>query len=379
MPVLGLPVSQLSNGARERRSGVLPADPPRAHASGPAPYRVMVAGGSLVAGHGVLTHELGLTGAIARGLSRLTGHGTDVESIVVPSPSSAALARILRRRDLSRFDALVLVLDPVKGLPQVADAARQINRLVEELWKRMVPAASITVAMPQTGSEIDEVVQAAFQTAVRQGAAALTRIVALPGGSDADAAVQRYARWGAAIASTVAAGLVEPMVWSDPVEQLDERARTAEIRRLGALDGEWEALFHRVVGSARRAYGVQSASISVLHAQDAQYLARQGIDREFVPRSQTICDVALRTYGGVIVGDAQADPRFADFPLVRSGHVRFYAGYRVEGPNGQPVAALCVFDPEPRAVRSQDIDLLRDFAILAERTIWERAAMEQRR
>src|SRR5689334_7643334 len=56
---------------------VLPVDPPRSHASGPAPYRILAVGGRLLAGHGVTTHDLALTGAVARGFARLTGHGAD--------------------------------------------------------------------------------------------------------------------------------------------------------------------------------------------------------------------------------------------------------------------------------------------------------------
>jgi hypothetical protein len=58
---------------------------------------------------------------------------------------------------------------------------------------------------------------------------------------------------------------------------------------------------------------------------------------------------------------------------VRSGAVRFYAGHRIDSPEGQPVAVLCVFDGEPRSVRGQDIALLRDFACIAERRIREHA------
>ena len=102
-----------------------------------------------------------------------------------------------------------------------------------------------------------------------------------------------------------------------------------------------------------------------------RYFARQGFDIPVVTREQTICDLALHTYGGVIVGDARADDRFRQFPLVVDGAVRFYAGYRVESPDGQPIGVLCVFDSDPRPVLLQDLALLRDFAASAERRLWE--------
>ena len=114
-----------------------------------------------------------------------------------------------------------------------------------------------------------------------------------------------------------------------------------------------------------------AASFSIIDGERTRYFVRQGFDTSSVPREESICDLALRSYGGLIVGDAAADSRFKRFPLVESGAVRFYAGYRVESPDGQPLGVLCVFDPEPRPVLAQDLALLRDFAASAGRRLWE--------
>jgi GAF domain-containing protein len=371
--VLGLPLRRPLNETDLRVRSVLPVDPPRAHASGPAPYRVLAVGGRLLAGRGVTTHDLALTGTLARGVAGSTGHGVDVESIVLDRVTVPSMMQALADRDLLRIDALVLVLDTVAGGARPADLARRLHRLVDDAARRMLPASSITIALPAPTGGQESVEQAAFVEAVSSGAAALTRIVVLPDAQDAEGPAHRFATWGRAMASTVAESLIEPAVWSDPTEQLDEDRRSAAVQRLGPLDAEWEAEFQRLVDLAKRAYGARSASVAVIDGVHARYLARRGVDDERLPRRQTICDVALRTYGGVIVGDAQQDDRFRHLPIVRSGRLRFYAGYRLESPEGQPVGALCVFDPEPRTVHGQDIALLRDLAVMAERRIWERS------
>ena len=352
--------------------GIRPLDPPRARASGPAPYRILAVGGDLLAGHGVLTHDLALTGSLARGLARLLGHGVDVQSVVAHRTTLAATARALRSRDLSRIDALVLVLDQVGDRWHVARAATRVNKLVEDLSNRMVPGASITLVVPPRAvwqrSERD---MATLAMAVRDGAAALTRVVHLTGRLQVQGHAQLYKTWAETIATSMAESLIDPLVWLDAVDQIDEPRRQTAVRRLGPLDAGWQAAFRRIVEFSSRAYGTSCASISIVDGDRTRYLSRRGFDIEALEREQSLCELALRTHGGLIVGDAKADPRFNTFPVVQSGQVRFYAGYRIESPDGQPVGVVCVFDDQPRPVLSQDIALLRDFATAAERRIWE--------
>jgi hypothetical protein len=49
--------------------------------------------------------------------------------------------------------------------------------------------------------------------------------------------------------------------------------------------------------------------------------------------------------------------------------VTFYAGYRIEGPGGAPLGALCVFDPAPRTVEERDLAPLRDLVIRTQRLL----------
>ena len=52
---------------------------------------------------------------------------------------------------------------------------------------------------------------------------------------------------------------------------------------------------------------------------------------------------------GLVVPDAQRDPRFDCNPLVTGEpHIRFYAGRRLTTPDGLPLGALAVLDTQPR-------------------------------
>lgn len=56
----------------------------------------------------------------------------------------------------------------------------------------------------------------------------------------------------------------------------------------------------------------------------------------------------------MVVEDATLDSRFSLNPLVtEKPGIRFYAGYPIEGPDGNRLGALCVVDYEPRSVSEE--------------------------
>jgi hypothetical protein len=198
----------------------------------------------------------------------------------------------------------------------------------------------------------------------------MAKLLELPGLSAAEPSWAHRQR-AAILAEHLRPRLREPNLWREPLDPIDETARQASVERLGVRDDEWETEFARIVALARAAYGTRFAALSVIDGDRTSYTVRRGFTARELPREQTICDTALRAHGGLVVGDARDDPRFQDCKSVRDGAVGFYAGYRVESPEGQPVAVLCVFDPEARSVPESDVLLLRDLALAAQRRLWE--------
>jgi hypothetical protein len=377
VPSLALPAPRSRLFDVPSRLTVLPDDMPQGHASGAAPFRLLLLGADAVAGRGVRSHQLSLAGCLARAIAGNTGHGADVDLVVADRSTPGHLDDLLRQHDVTGLDGVVLVLDDGRRARVPAAFGPELRRLLMSLLDRLPQGSPITVVVAPRlrDSEAEPMRDAGLFTklcdAVTAAVGPLASVVSLPAGSGSSPSAGLYRAWADEIACALLPNLEDPQLWRGPARPLDERARQRAVRELGRLDEAWEAEFERFVCFARAGYGTRSASLSVIDGPRTRFLVRQGVDFEELPREDTICDSVISAPGGIIVGDARQDPRFRDIPPVADGTAAFYAGYRVESPNGQPVAVLCVFDPEPRPVLTQDIALLRDLALAAQRRVWE--------
>ncbi|MBW4042493.1 MAG: GAF domain-containing protein [Acidobacteria bacterium] len=376
MPGTTVPARRTVVDHTNGRLSILPSDMPQGHSSGPAPYRFLLVGGEFVAANGVRSHELGPAGCLARSLSGRTGHGTDVDLVVSDKPTVAHLGMLLRRQRLEGLDGLVIVVSPGRHPWGLAAYGAELRTLLVSTADRMPFGSEVTVvaAPPLDASGIpavDDARYSRFLGAVASAARPFATVIGLTANPGGITAADRYRRWADEITDVLCPRLLEPTMWRDPDRLIDEAARLQAVHRMGPLDPRWETEFTRSVSLARAAYGTRSAALSVVDGSGTRFVARQGIEFDSLPRDDTICGSAVSVRGGLIVGDARTDARFQDISPVRNGQAAFYAGYPVESPDGQPVAVLCVFDPEPRPVLSQEIAPLRDFALAAQRRIWE--------
>jgi GAF domain-containing protein len=86
-----------------------------------------------------------------------------------------------------------------------------------------------------------------------------------------------------------------------------------------------------------------------------------------MPRFASLCDVTIQRREHFAVENAALDPRFVENPMVAGPpHLRFYAGYPIEAPNGTRVGTLSVFDPHPRGFSDADAALLRGLALMVQ-------------
>lgn len=100
--------------------------------TGPEPHRVLIFGSGPAVGWGVLTNEIALPGSLARALTRRTGRGTVVELVADMGITASNALPILRKIDLSRFDAIVFILGANDAVRLISLAKWQ-NRLSEVL------------------------------------------------------------------------------------------------------------------------------------------------------------------------------------------------------------------------------------------------------
>jgi hypothetical protein len=111
-------------------SGFLPkpTDDPAVVIPGPDPDRLLMVGGGIAVGFGVLSHQLGLAGHLARQVSAATGRGAEVDILAQPDLTMGAVPELLVDTRLSNYDAIVLVVG-------VTDA---LKRTPTRLWRRRV-------------------------------------------------------------------------------------------------------------------------------------------------------------------------------------------------------------------------------------------------
>ncbi|OIH97638.1 PP2C family protein-serine/threonine phosphatase [Curtobacterium sp. MCBA15_001] len=153
----------------------------------------------------------------------------------------------------------------------------------------------------------------------------------------------------------------------------DAVRRAALLAALDVVQGGAEERFERITRIAREAFGV-SGSFLNLAGDDHLTIKSQQSDQPFgptIPLDDTFCGRTLSSPGPVLVPDARVDARFRDLPMVvEDPNVRFYAGVPLRlGSEHLKVGTLCLIDPEPRTLDDDDVALLQELGIWAEREL----------
>lgn len=157
---------------------------------------------------------------------------------------------------------------------------------------------------------------------------------------------------------------------STPAIPIDERARLAELRSLEILDTPAEARFDRITRLACRLFGVRMAAVNLVDAERTWLKSSQGIATRDFERKNTFCAHAIVEENDLVVEDASLDERFWANPSVTAPDgIRFYAGHRLNGPDGHALGALCIADTKVRSFSIEDRDALRDLALIVEQEL----------
>ena len=179
-----------------------------------------------------------------------------------------------------------------------------------------------------------------------------------------------YRDWAELIAPELARVLDMVSRAGHPVE-LDEELRQRALDALG-LDELPDPELDDIVESARNLFGASGAAVTIIDHDMQQTKAAIGMSRKAIPRSASLCSQAIERAEVFVVEDTTTDPRLAGSVWADGEHVRFYAGYPVESPDGHRIGALCIVDTSPRAFGPTDAALLRQLALRVQAVLWSR-------
>lgn len=371
-----------------------PTDIPRVHAGGPDPDRLLLFGSDIIVGRGVVSHEVAFPGHLARAIARDTGRGVDVFVEAHSYLTMQGAVEAARPLELGRYDAVLVDLGLADAMAGTSPAkwAAGLEALMHTFTSGIPSSAHVFfIESP------DPTIVPVFQS--RQGhavAEAFTRYnersrdvidgfanasyVSFPVHHEKPSGRLHTARTFAGFAATLAPPLIAHLETefltgaprSEPIPS--EEKRQASVDRLRILGTEPEARFDTLVAQAQRVFGTQYAAFNIIDGDRRWSKSQIGTTERAGVRSTEFCNITIHTHSGLIVPDTTQDPRFRDHPAVTGDpHVRFYAGYPIEGPDGQRVGALCVWDMQPRQLRDQEETLLREIAMKIERELWTEA------
>lgn len=162
-------------------------------------------------------------------------------------------------------------------------------------------------------------------------------------------------------------------------ELFADPARLAFLRSLDERTVESSVSLDRVTRVAATASGATFAQVSLIGTTQfvpAAHGLTYGDDAQHTPIKDSLCSVTMASGGALQVDDARRHPWTRSLPPVTSGVVGAYLGVPLHDPDERPIGALCVFDPEPRAWRAEDVALLTDLAGLVARELTLLAALE---
>lgn len=142
-----------------------------------------------------------------------------------------------------------------------------------------------------------------------------------------------------------------------------ERDRLAAVRRYDILDSPPDGAFERITALAARRLRVPIAIISIVDEDRIWFKSHHGLSVEQIDREPGLCSSAIMGDTPYLVEDARSDPRSLANPLVAGDFgLRFYAAVPLATSDGHNLGTLCVIDKEPRPIKDEEVEDLKDLA-----------------
>ncbi|MFF2051021.1 hypothetical protein ACFVU2_05410 [Leifsonia sp. NPDC058194] len=374
------------------RSGLTrPADSPQGFAAGRRSVRVLLAGSGPVVGWGVASYDLALPGALARAIASSTGRGAVVDVVAHPSAGVGRLRSLVASAGPERYEVVVLsaALADSLRLPDPVRWGERMRTSIREVRAARGGTGAIVWlgAQPLRSLDTDD----DGPTRIAQNHASLLNDVAericreegalfapLPAPPHSESTRHRgpadYLFWARRIADVIVPALGElPVEQAEPPSPRTTAERVEAIERLRLAERGRDSRLDGLVGTAQRTLGTEIAMFTILDADKEWAIAASGTATREFPLEQSACQYTIASADGLVVPDARLDERFATSSVVTGpAHLRYYAGYPVEAPDGTRIGALCVFGRTPRDAETGefDLDVLRELALLAQRELW---------
>ncbi len=158
--------------------------------------------------------------------------------------------------------------------------------------------------------------------------------------------------------------------WMRPAIPADESSRIATLNGLAILDTPPEARFDRLTALAASTFDMPIVLVSLVDTDRQWFKSRVGLGATETSREMSFCGHAILNDLTMVVRDTQADPRFADNPLVTGEpRIRFYAGRPLRPGGRGTVGTLCLIDTRPRDLGTEEMRVLESIAELVEREL----------
>jgi hypothetical protein len=377
-----------------QQSVPVPRDSPVIVSGADDPDRVLLIGNGPTHGWGTVTHELALTGQLARALTRRTTRPTDIRYVGDEMMSIAAVQAWLGDTSLAPYDLVLVVLsmnDAIR-LTHADDYRADMIRLLDRLSVETKPSARIIIAGIQDVDSLPEYRGVAARIGQRRADLlnAITRELvsrydgfvylqhaappAEPGRPYGSPAM--YAEWSDTFAEVCAPALdearaLDPYRFQHELSEHDWQWKAGE--RIMAKVGGHEVL-NRLAQEAKSHFRADAAWISLMDGDRQFFVANTAPQGRGAPAELSVCQWTVQGDEPLIIENTFRDERTKDSPLNDQGQLRFYAGAPLKNEQGENIGTLCVLNVLPKSKESFDADDLREWAARAQDEVLKLAA-----
>lgn len=147
----------------------------------------------------------------------------------------------------------------------------------------------------------------------------------------------------------------------------DEQRRLASLHSLHLLDTPAERRFDRITALAQRLFNMPIALITLIDRDRQWFKSSVGVSESGTPRNESFCTHAIQDNRIMVVEDATRDRRVQNLKAVTGpDHIRFYAGYPLQAPDGSRLGTLCILDTQPHALEDHQLAILRTLGHMVE-------------